>query len=54
MYILSIYEGWPGKSYTLLIFSLFDALLALNFSNTFRHTNSVKEVRKRYNFKYNL
>ena len=49
-----IYEGWPGKLCTLLIFSLFDALLAFNFSNTFCHSNSIKEVHKRYNFMYNL
>ena len=36
------YEGWPGKLCTLLIFSLFDTLLPLNFSNTFRNSNSVK------------
>ena len=36
------YEAWPGKSCTLLIFSLFDALSPLNFSNTFRNSNSVK------------
>ena len=37
-----LYEAWPGKSCTLLIFSLFDALSSLNFSNTFRNSNSVK------------
>ena len=38
------YKAWPGKLCTLLIhvFSLFDALSPLNFSNTFRNSNSVK------------
>ena len=37
-----MYEAWPGKSCTLLIFSLFDVILPFNLSNTFRNSNAVK------------
>ena len=49
-----IYEAWPGKSCTLLIFSLFDALSPLNFSNTFRNSNSVKIGAYKYKSMYKL